>query len=409
LADYLNGTAVEPYINDLNSQHPFSGHKEKSYAKARGFFQVFSKEDILRITDLGHEPVSPDVIRKCQGRRDIHAVKIMYEGSHRGYIRGLECMKSIGINDLLKIEQVVADGIRDYWCIPNTESTLPATLLSNSSINVIVNWQGIRKPNEENRVNWYNNNIVAPLTSDIFRSLNKSLLADSFAILDELSKPFLTVHLRLGRIIARYHREAIEMPVLYQQMGDLTIDCVLYHINDIIYRNTIRSVLILDDFDEMEETIHPEMMFIKNRMQSQLHDAFGHMKEKGFNVFYTIDLLAARAGINPSENKTFATSLWKTLVNNSSQLPISTIGRDLVLLDMTLAAHGDYILRVGLSLFGDTICKLSAKAGSKGNCVSVLGTGEGFRHPTFQAAMRKDCPIQLRVYEKLFNQSVTLS
>ena len=59
LADYLNGTAVEPYINDLNSQHPFSGRRDSSsFSMSRGFFEVFSKEEILKITNLTHEPVS---------------------------------------------------------------------------------------------------------------------------------------------------------------------------------------------------------------------------------------------------------------------------------------------------------------------------------------------------------------
>ena len=57
LADYLNGTAVEPYINDLNSQHPFSGRRDTtSVSMSRGFFDVFSKEEILKITNLNHEP-----------------------------------------------------------------------------------------------------------------------------------------------------------------------------------------------------------------------------------------------------------------------------------------------------------------------------------------------------------------
>jgi hypothetical protein len=331
----------------------------------------------------------------------------MFDGVQRQILVGPECMKMIGINDLLRVEDTVADIAKDYWCIPNTLSTLPRELLENTAVNVIVNWQGFRNFGESNRVNWYANQITAPQTSEIFRALNKSMLSESFDILKYISKPYLTVHLRIGRMLSRYHREAIESPGLYAKMGDSVIECVLYRIESIITKHNIRSILVLDDFDMMEETIHPEMMFIKNRMQSELQTSFSKMKRNGIAVNYTLDLFATRARCTYSTDSK-SLNLWKSLVTqqgNCSQAK-AAVGRDYVLLDMTLAAQGDFILRVGMSLFSETICKLAAKPYTD-FCVSMLDVSEGFRHISFQQAMKSDCPAQSWMkYEKLLNQSV---
>lgn len=348
-----------------------------------------------------------DVIRTCQGRREIHAVKIIFDDMQRQVVVGPECMKMIGINDLLRVEDTVADIAKDYWCIPNTLSTLPRELLQNIAVNVIVNWQGLRNFGESNRVNWYANQITAPLTSEIFRALNKSLLSESFDILKDIPKPYLTVHLRIGRMLSKYHREAIELPGLYAKMGDSVIECILYRVESIINKHSIRSILVLDDFDMMEETIHPEMRFIKNRMQSELQTAFFNIKRKGIAVNYSLDLFATRAGCTHLSNRN-SVNLWESLVTrqgNCSEAKM-TVGRDYVLLDMTLAAQGDFILRVGMSLFSETICKLATKAYTD-SCVSMLDTSEGFRHVSFQQAMKRDCPTQsFMKYQMLLNHSI---
>ena len=151
LANYLNGTAVEPYINDINSQYPFSGWKGDGNCTRR-YSEVFNMSKLGHLLHLKREPVMTYRISRCQGKRETNAIYINYNetSDKSGTITGSECMSIIGINDLLKVEQILTDVAHNYYCLSNKLKKLPVELLRPESINVIVNWHGLRR-NSRNR------------------------------------------------------------------------------------------------------------------------------------------------------------------------------------------------------------------------------------------------------------------
>jgi hypothetical protein len=69
LSEILNGTVVEPYVNDLNSQHPYSGLKAVSAndsSSPRTFSQVFDMDKFLQLLHVKTRPVAAHSIVKCQ-------------------------------------------------------------------------------------------------------------------------------------------------------------------------------------------------------------------------------------------------------------------------------------------------------------------------------------------------------
>ena len=67
----------------------------------------------------------------------------------------------------------------------------------------------------------------------------------------------------------------------------------------------------------------------------------------------------------------------------------------------------DYIMRIGRSLFGETMCEYIYKK-TNDTCLQFLKSGSGFRHVSFQAAMVNDCPLQYDSYAKLLHEAAEL-
>jgi len=408
LADHVNGTAVDPYINDINSQHPFSGRKTNGNLTRR-FTEVFEFSRLDRYLHLKNPPVMNYRISRCIGRRETNAIYINYNDSFDEFttITGEECMNTIGINNLLKMEQMIADAAHNYYCISHRRPELPASILKPYSINVIINWQGLRA-NESNRVQWYSEYIdKSPPVSQIFSSIKPSIVQVSQDLVQQIKKPYLTLHLRVGRMLALFHEEAIKIPHIYMKIGDLVTECIVYHVDKVIAQKKIKTILVLDDFDLMP--YHPEMLFTKRRMQSNMKHAYELFKSKAnIDVKFSLDVLSKRAGCAPVYNSSYE-QRWSDLVKrkgtcNKAEKDIS---QNYVLLDMNLAAHADYIMRIGRSLFGETMCEYIYKKTNE-TCLQFLKSGSGFRHVSFQAAMVNDCPLQYDSYAKLLHEAAEL-
>ena len=406
LAEYLNGTAIEPYVSDLNSQHPFSGRKEM-YKKNRLYSHIFSMDELSILTGLKHIPQSGDRITLCQGKKETNAILVMYNVSSSfrdSFILGDKCKKIIGINKLIEIQQALSDIPMKYWCISSKISVLPPELLHDYSINIIVNWQGIRH-GQENRIQWYSKFIKpTPHLSQIFSTIHPNITQLSNNIISQLKKPYLTVHLRIGRMLALYHREAIEMPQIYASLSDSVIDCIVYNIDKLLGEHLFKGILVLDDFDEMK--YKPEMEYFKNRMQDRLHLAFKEINQSNIDVRYSVEMISKEAGC--FYNSTQLKNRWLHLMNREHECinAKEEYSMNYVILDLGIASHGDFILRVGMSLFGETMCYLGSNI-TKASCMNILHSDKGFREPEFEKAMKNDCPLQYNSYKELLLTSAT--
>ena len=408
LADHVNGTVVDPYINDINSQHPFSGRKTNGNLTRR-FTEVFEFSKLNKYLKMKTSPVMNYRITSCLGLRDVNAIHVNYSESFDEYavITGEACMDIIGVNNILKMEKMILDAASNYYCISHKRPALPAAVLQSYSINVIINWQGLRA-NQPNRIQWYSKYIdKSPPVSEIFSTIKPDILQASHDLLKRIKKPYLTLHLRVGRMLSLYHEEAIKIPHIYMQIGDLVTECIVYHVDKMIAEKNIKSILVLDDFDLM--SYHPEMMFTKRKMQANLKHAYELFKSKtDTDIQLSLDILAEKAGCTPVYNSTYE-KRWSDLVKRvgTCSKADKNISENYVLLDINLAANADYVMRVGRSLFGETMCEYGHK--KKGEaCLQFLKSGSGFRHSSFQQAMVNDCPLQYDAYAKLLDEAAEL-
>ena len=126
------------------------------------------------------------------------------------------------------------------------------------------------------------------------------------------------------------------------------------------------------------------------------------------DVQFSLDLLSEAAGCVPVYNSTYE-KRWSDLVKREGTCSRADkyIGQNYVLLDMNLASHADYIMRIGRSLFGETMCEYIYKK-TNDTCLQFLKSGSGFRHVSFQKAMVNDCPLQYDAYAQLLHEAAEL-
>jgi len=118
-----------------------------------------------------------------------------------------------------------------------------------------------------------------------------------------------------------------------------------------------------------------------------------------------LDLIATRAGCD-LRNSSKSSSLWKDLVERLYRCKDADkqISRDFTLIDLFSAAKADYVLRIGLSIYGQMMCELNDTK-YKNFCRNILRSQDGFRNKSFVNAMKTDCGNQLSSYFTLLNAS----
>ena len=190
LSNHLNGTSVEPYINDLNSQHPYSVINLNQSTASR-FSTVFNLEHIKGITHLKKEPLHAYKLRHCkfiepcthsnckQVKMSVNIINIMYDSKNSTTLRDQKCKNTIKANEISYALTLVGNEQISYWCLPNYINELPDEIIQANSVNIILNWHGIESnynKNDTRRLMWYARFISKVPLVDIYDAVNKEFL-----------------------------------------------------------------------------------------------------------------------------------------------------------------------------------------------------------------------------------------
>jgi hypothetical protein len=192
LSNHLNGTSVDPYVNDLNSQHPYSVIN-LNQSIARRFSEVFNLDHIKGITHIKKEPIDAYKLKHCkfiepcihsnckQVKMSVNIVNVIYDSTNSAILRDQKCKNTIKANEISNALSLVGKEQINYWCIPNFISELPDQIIQANSVNIILNWHGIEsnyKKNETRRLMWYARFISKVPLVDIYDAVHKEFLID---------------------------------------------------------------------------------------------------------------------------------------------------------------------------------------------------------------------------------------
>jgi hypothetical protein len=284
LADILNGTSVEPYVNDLNSQHPYSGYIEEE-GRSRHFSSVYLLEDLKRIANLRNDPIKAYKLKPIISSAEFktNVIFILY-GTMTAPFEGTDCARLITQNETLKAEHILGKKPNRVLCLKSTLSILPDELVSSHVVNVIVNWHGTGTTGS--RVRWYASKMKKVSSAQIFRTIRPEIAKSALHIAGAQPRPYLTIHMRIGRILSFRQEGILEAPDIYLAIGHLATDCLVDHAQDMIDKYSIKSIIVLDDFDQMD--CSPDAVAIKERMQSRIRNQLINLNSESTQVQYSI-------------------------------------------------------------------------------------------------------------------------
>lgn len=302
LAKHLNGTAVDPYVNDINSQHPFSGHLDNDndndddelLDESRYFSTVYSMGKLVNLLGLKVVPPKPNRVKSCRhinsevsNMRVSNVIFILYENSSTEIIRGQECAYYITYYDMVKIKAILGDPVDQYWCISSELDELPDELIASNAVNVIINWHGTTTESKShNRVRWYASHLRPIDPPELYRAVTPNIKKQAEILVGSISHPYLTIHLRIGRNLSFKRQELIDFPNVDLAIGHLIVDCLVDHTKSILRNHGIKSVLVLDDFEQM--SFGSEVTELRSELMKRIKNEFLSLNSHSTNVYYSI-------------------------------------------------------------------------------------------------------------------------
>ena len=133
---------------------------------------------------------------------------------------------------------------------------------------------------------WYADFISKVHVSDIFHAVHKKIVELSSKMRNRIPKPFMAIHLRMGRMLTLYIPGVVDSPHVYKQVGSLVIECIFHRIDVVLKSLSIRSILVLDDFEQMH--VPEAMAYLKYNIQSEITHQLYRLQKNGTNILYSV-------------------------------------------------------------------------------------------------------------------------